>query len=208
MDKLDFPGVVLPRTPEVLALYSQQLLTVLSSAVIGGGMVRVRYLLNRHVRHDYNCLAPGADLVAFARSQSISEAFVGQKAGVSLQKARTSIGKSNGLFHRPPRDLVLGSARTLRASGWPVLDAAGRPLARPPGRGLGTERQRGWGCAAGDIAPQWVQAWVPQAWYDRLGSVIEPVRQSVCDYGSPCYSHLYNRSGAIYTVHPQTGGQK
>jgi iron complex transport system ATP-binding protein len=99
MDKLDFPGVVLPRTPEVLALYSQQLLTVLSSAVIGGGMVRVRYLLNRHVRHDYNCLAPGADLVAFARSQSISEAFVGQKAGVSLQKARTSIGKSNGLFH-------------------------------------------------------------------------------------------------------------
>lgn len=157
MDKLDFPGVVLPRTPEVLALYSQQLLTVLSSAVIGGGMVRVRYLLNRHVR---------------------------------------------------PRDLVLGSARTLRASGWPVLDAAGRPLARPPGRGLGTERQRGWGCAAGDIAPQWVQAWVPQAWDDRLGSVIEPVRQSVCDYGSPCYSHLYNRSGAIYTVHPQTGGQK
>jgi adenosylcobinamide amidohydrolase len=94
MDKLDFPGVVLPRTPEVLALYSQQLLTVLSSAVIGGGMVRVRYLLNRHVRHDYNCLAPGADLVAFARSQNISEAFVGQKAGVSLQKARTSIGKS------------------------------------------------------------------------------------------------------------------
>jgi Adenosylcobinamide amidohydrolase len=94
MDKLDFPGVVLPRTPEVLALYSQQLLTVLSSAVIGGGMVRVRYLLNRHVRHDYNCLAPGADLVAFARSQSISEAFVGQKAGVSLQKARTSIGNT------------------------------------------------------------------------------------------------------------------
>jgi len=32
MDKLDFPGVVLPRTPEVLALYSQQPLTVLSSA--------------------------------------------------------------------------------------------------------------------------------------------------------------------------------
>jgi len=188
MDKLDFPGVVLPRTPEVLALYSQQLLTVLSSAVIGGGMVRVRYLLNRHVRHDYNCLAPGADLVAFARNQSISEAFVGQKAGVSWQKARASIENQTAFStdHRAP---VLGSACT-------------------PGRGLGTERQRGWRCAAGDIAPQWVPAWVPQAWYDRLGSVIEPVRSSVYDYGSPCYSHLYMRSGAIYTVHPQTGGQK
>ena len=97
MDKLDFPGVVLPRTPEVLALYSQHLLTVLSSAVVGGGMVRVRYLLNRHVRHDYSCLDPGADLVAFARSQGISEAFVGQIARVSLQKARASIENQTAL---------------------------------------------------------------------------------------------------------------
>jgi iron complex transport system ATP-binding protein len=88
MDKLDFPGVVLTHTPEVLLVHSQQPLTVLSSAVVGGGLVRVRYLLNRHVRHDYNCLDPGADLVAFARSQGISEAFVGQMTAVSLQKAR------------------------------------------------------------------------------------------------------------------------
>ena len=67
MDKLDFPGIVLTRTTEVLVLYSEQPLTVLSSAVVGGGMVRVRYLLNRHVHHDYNCLDPIADLVAFAR---------------------------------------------------------------------------------------------------------------------------------------------
>ena len=58
MDKLDFPGVVLTRTAEVLVVHSQQPLTVLSSAVVGGGMVRVRYLLNRHVHHDYNCLDP------------------------------------------------------------------------------------------------------------------------------------------------------
>ena len=88
MDKLDFPGVVLTRTAEVLVVHSQQPLTVLSSAVVGGGMVRVRYLLNRHVHHDYNCLDPVADLLAFARSQGISEAFVGQMTAVSLQKAR------------------------------------------------------------------------------------------------------------------------
>ena len=88
MDKLDFPGVVLTRTAEVLVVHSQQPLTVLSSAVVGGGMVRVRYLLNRHVHRDYHCLAPGADLITFARSQGISEAFVGQMTAVSLQKAQ------------------------------------------------------------------------------------------------------------------------
>jgi adenosylcobinamide hydrolase len=88
MDKLDFPGVVLTRTAEVLVVHSQQPLTVLSSAVVGGGVVRVRYLLNRHVHYDYNCLDPVADLIAFARSQGISEAFVGQMTAVSLQKAR------------------------------------------------------------------------------------------------------------------------
>src|SRR5215510_14276616 len=88
MDKLDFPDVVLTRTAEVLVVHSQQPLTVLSSAIVGGGVVRVRYLLNRHVHHDYNCLDPVADLIAFARSQDISEAFVGQMTAVSLQKAR------------------------------------------------------------------------------------------------------------------------
>jgi iron complex transport system ATP-binding protein len=88
MDKLDFPGVVLTCTAEVLVVYSQQPLTVLSSAVVGGGMVCVRYLLNRHVHHDYNCLDPVTDLSAFARRQGIGEAFVGQMTAVSLQKAR------------------------------------------------------------------------------------------------------------------------
>src|SRR5919202_2082118 len=88
MDGLDFPGIKLTRTAEVLVLYSQQPLTVLSSAVVGGGVVRVRYLLNRHVHRDYNCPDPVADLVAFARRQGISEAFVGQMTAVSLQKAR------------------------------------------------------------------------------------------------------------------------
>jgi adenosylcobinamide amidohydrolase len=88
MDQLDFPGIVLARTAEVLVVHSQQPLTVLSSAVVGGGMARVRYLLNRHVHHDYNCLDPEADLVAFARSRGIGEAFVGLMTAVSLEKAR------------------------------------------------------------------------------------------------------------------------
>ena len=48
MDQLDFPGVVLTRTAEVLVVHSQQPLTVLSSAIVGGGMVRVRYRCLSH----------------------------------------------------------------------------------------------------------------------------------------------------------------
>jgi iron complex transport system ATP-binding protein len=88
MNKLDFPGIVLTRTAEVLVVYSQQPLTVLSSAVVGGGVARVRYLLNRHVHRDYHGQDPEADLLTFARRQGISEAFVGQMTAVSLQKAQ------------------------------------------------------------------------------------------------------------------------
>jgi iron complex transport system ATP-binding protein len=89
MDTLDFPGVTLTYTAEVLVIHSQQPLTVLSSAVVGGGLARVRYLLNRHVHHDYHCLDPAADLIAFARRQGIIEAFVGLMTAVLLHKART-----------------------------------------------------------------------------------------------------------------------
>src|SRR5262245_20587517 len=58
-----------------------------------------------------------------------------------------SIGKLNGLFQRPPRHPVLGSARTPRASGWPALDDADRPPVRPAG--LWGRR----GCAAGAARP-------------------------------------------------------
>jgi adenosylcobinamide hydrolase len=88
MPTLDFPGVVLTCTPEVLIVYSQQPLQVLSSAVVGGGFIRARYLLNRHVHRDYNDAEPEAEFVAFARERGITEAFVGQMTAVSLHKAR------------------------------------------------------------------------------------------------------------------------
>ena len=51
---LDFPGVALTCTSEVFIVRSQQPLAVLSSAVVGGGFMQARYLLNRHVHRDYN----------------------------------------------------------------------------------------------------------------------------------------------------------
>jgi adenosylcobinamide hydrolase len=97
MHKLDFPGVTLTCTSEVLIVSSQQPLEVLSSAAVGGGFGRVRYLLNRHVHLDYNCAEPAADLVAFARERGITEAFVGLMTAVSLYKARVTTLRAEAL---------------------------------------------------------------------------------------------------------------
>jgi Putative transposase len=57
-----------------------------------------------------------------------------------------------GVGSHPPRCTpwrapCQGGPEAPRASGGPALGAAGRPA--PPGQGLGTERRRGWGYAAG-----------------------------------------------------------
>src|SRR5436190_15472704 len=95
LDTLDIPSVALTCTPEVFIVHSQQPLEVLSSAVVGGGFVRVRYLLNRHVHRDYNCAEPAADLVVCARRHGITEDFVGQMTAVSLHKARAIIVRAD-----------------------------------------------------------------------------------------------------------------
>lgn len=85
---LDFPGVTLRSSADALVVHSTHPLTVLSSAVVGGGLTCVRYLLNRHVHRDYDNADPVADLVAFAADQGITEAFVGQMTAVTLRHAQ------------------------------------------------------------------------------------------------------------------------
>ena len=86
--QVDFPGVMATLSTEALVLCSQQPLRMLSSAVVGGGFQRARYIVNRHVHKDYCHPHPAVDLQAFARSQGIAEAFVGLMTAVSMQKTR------------------------------------------------------------------------------------------------------------------------
>jgi iron complex transport system ATP-binding protein len=86
---LDFPGVTATLSAEALVLCSQQPLQTLSSAVVGGGFLRARYIVNRHVHKDYCHPEPAADLLTFARSHGIAEAFVGLMTAVPMHKTRT-----------------------------------------------------------------------------------------------------------------------
>lgn len=85
---LDFPGVTLTRTAEFAHIQSDRPLLMLSSAIIGGGLVSARDIINRHVDKTYANDDPVADLVAFARTHAIAEPFVGLMTAVYLDKMR------------------------------------------------------------------------------------------------------------------------
>jgi iron complex transport system ATP-binding protein len=95
--RLEFPGVAVTVTEEALVVRSEKPLLVLSSAVAGGGMARVRYIINRHVERGYVCQDPEAELAAFAKACCITEPFVGLMTAVPMEKARAVSLSRDGL---------------------------------------------------------------------------------------------------------------
>lgn len=82
------PGITVHQHPEALHVLSHERLTVLSSSFFGGGLRRVRHLLNAKVAEDYCSDAPAADLRAIAARCGVNEPFVGLLTAVPLRKAR------------------------------------------------------------------------------------------------------------------------
>lgn len=95
--ELDFPGIIATLSPEVLTLRSDKDLHVLASAVVGGGFMHARYIINRHVHKDYLDSDPGSDLRAFAAGHGIPVPFVGLMTAVHLDRARTATLRDNDL---------------------------------------------------------------------------------------------------------------
>jgi iron complex transport system ATP-binding protein len=86
---LDFPGITATFSPEVIILHSQHPLHVLSSAVVGGGLIDTQYIINRHVDKKYNEPDPVSDLHDFATKQGITEPFVGLMTAAYLDGVQT-----------------------------------------------------------------------------------------------------------------------
>ena len=87
--KLDFPGVTARRSAEAIVLQSESPLDILASAVVGGGITRSRYIINRHVDKHYHHPDPGQDLQNFAQGYGIAEPFVGLMTAAYLDRAQT-----------------------------------------------------------------------------------------------------------------------
>ncbi|MGO8684941.1 MAG: adenosylcobinamide amidohydrolase [Thermoleophilia bacterium] len=91
------PGIELAIDERAVCVSSAKPLLVLSSAVVGGGLGRVRHIVNMHVRADYDCPRPEDDLAAFALSCRVDEPFVGLMTAAHTEYACQATATDAGL---------------------------------------------------------------------------------------------------------------
>jgi adenosylcobinamide amidohydrolase len=83
--------------PEAVVLTSARPLTVLSSAVWGGGLVTARAIVNLHVALRDPCTDPPALLAAHVRARSVPEPYVGLLTGAGTQHATVGEEQAAGI---------------------------------------------------------------------------------------------------------------
>lgn len=91
------PGIELVIDERAVFVSSAKPLLVLSSAVVGGGLGRARYIVNMHVRADYDCPRPEDDLAAFAQHRGVDEPFVGLMTAAHTEYACHATATDAGL---------------------------------------------------------------------------------------------------------------
>ena len=111
---INFPNTVVSVTDRALVIHHEKPMATISSAVIGGGMGFVRFIVNFHVEHGYSCEQPEKDLETFARDLGINEPFVGMMTAVPINKVQYSTLRENGV-----------TAAALVTAGLSNLSAAG-----------------------------------------------------------------------------------
>ena len=94
---LPIEGISISTTAEVIHIQSAFPLTMLSSAITGGGSRRACHILNFHVEKGYNCNDPDADMRARARRFGVKGSFIGLMTAVHLHKARSAFFQADGL---------------------------------------------------------------------------------------------------------------
>lgn len=89
------PGVRLYRLPTVLHVESEHALSCLSSAVLGGGLLRTHHILNLGVPADYQCGNHLADLQHAARQRNIIGPFVGMLTAARIADAQVVVERDD-----------------------------------------------------------------------------------------------------------------
>jgi len=92
-----FEGVEIRVDSEAVQVISETPLVVCSSAVVGGGVVSVRHIINMHVPKGYSKSDPAGDLEAFARRLGIMEPFVGLMTAAWTQNAKLAVAREGGI---------------------------------------------------------------------------------------------------------------
>jgi adenosylcobinamide amidohydrolase len=83
-------GVEVTVGPEAVLVTAERPLTVISSAVAGGGITRARAVVNLHVRKDMPWQDAALTLEAFVRRQAVTGPVVGLLTAAATEKAETA----------------------------------------------------------------------------------------------------------------------
>ncbi len=94
---IQIPGITLTLDAEKIHVASAELLTVLSSALVGGNLRATRHIVNLHVSKNYDSQNPQDDLAAFAARLEIVEPFVGMMTAAYTDNGRAESESYNGI---------------------------------------------------------------------------------------------------------------
>ncbi len=85
------PGIIVQTGRRAVRVSSERPLTVLSSAVVGGGHGSTREILNVHVDDQYDGERPDEDLAGAAAELGVTEPFVGLMTAACTEFARCAV---------------------------------------------------------------------------------------------------------------------
>lgn len=88
---LPIDGLHLEYDARAVHIWSDELLAVLSSAMVGSELTHARHILSLHVARGYDNRAPRDDLDAFARELGIAEPFVGLMTAAKTECAQVAV---------------------------------------------------------------------------------------------------------------------
>jgi iron complex transport system ATP-binding protein len=91
------PGITVSIGPRAVRVSSEKPLTVLSSAVVGGGFGAAREILNVHVDDKYDGERPDEDLAAVAAELGAERPFVGLMTAAWTEFARCAVEQQGAL---------------------------------------------------------------------------------------------------------------
>ncbi len=91
------PGISLITQSQALRVSSQDPLHCLSSAVVGGGFIQTRNIINLHVKKGYDNPRPTQDLDRYANKIGIKTPYVGLMTAAFPDQAQTSTLTQDGI---------------------------------------------------------------------------------------------------------------
>ena len=91
------PGVAIEVDAEAVVIRAERTLRAVSSAIVGGGLVETRSIVNLHVPKGFRCEDGESRLEDFARRRAIVRPFVGLLTGALTEQAERTTERHDGL---------------------------------------------------------------------------------------------------------------